>query len=50
MKDIDHMKVGDKYEYTWSLEDEMFGLFTFYLSGTIVMLRTGTADIIRIAR
>ena len=32
------MKVGDKYEYTWSMDDEMLGLFSFYLSGTIVYI------------
>ena len=32
------MKVGDKYEYTWNMEDGMFGLFTFNLSGTIIYI------------
>jgi len=31
------MKIGDKYEYTWNI-DEMLGLFSFYLSGTIVYI------------
>jgi hypothetical protein len=32
------MKVGDKYEYTWNMEDDKLGLFTFYLSGDIVYI------------